>query len=73
MAASFQGSPLLIGGDFNVTLKMTDRPNDKRRRDPNSGGFLGNRIRGSLIEMRPMDSIYTSRNMTKRNMLFKLD
>ena len=31
--ATFQGSPMLIGGDFNVTLKARDIPNDTGGQD----------------------------------------
>ena len=28
MAIAFQGSPMLMGGDFNVTLEVKNRPNN---------------------------------------------
>ena len=31
VADAFQGSPLLMWGDFNVTLEVTDRPNSMGR------------------------------------------
>ena len=33
VAATFQRSPLLIGGDFNVTLGVKDKPIDMEGRD----------------------------------------
>ena len=45
VADTFQGSPLLIGGDFNVTLELTDRPNSMGRTDirgwPSKNGAYG--------------------------------
>ena len=36
VVSTFQGSPMLIGGDFNMTLEAKDRPNDMGGRDPDS-------------------------------------
>ena len=39
MAATFQGSLMVMGGDFNVTLKAEDRRNNTIGQDPDSEGF----------------------------------
>ena len=39
MAAAFQGSPMLMGGDFNVTLEAENRPNNTGEQDPDSEGL----------------------------------
>ena len=39
MTAAFQGSPMLKGGDLNVTLEVEDRPNNAGGQDPDSEGF----------------------------------
>ena len=33
MVVAFQGSPILMGGDFNVTLEVEDRPNNAGGQD----------------------------------------
>ena len=69
----FQGLPILIGGDFNVTLKARDRPNDMGGQGPDSEKFWAFITGAALIEMGPMDCMYTWRSMTSRNMRSRLD
>ena len=39
VATKFQGIPMIIGGDFNVTLEAADRPNGLGGQDPGSTEF----------------------------------
>ena len=39
MATVFQGSPMLMGGDFNVTLEAKNRPNNAGGQDLDLEGF----------------------------------
>ena len=52
---AFQETPLLIGGDFNVTLRASDRPNGGGGRDPGSAQFRDLIDTLSLAEMGPLD------------------
>ena len=39
VAITFQGTPMQMGGDFNVTLEEIDRLNNARGQDPDSEDF----------------------------------
>ena len=54
--ATFQGSPILRG-DFNVTLKAKDKPNDMGGRNPNSDNFWVLISEVTLIEMGLVDCL----------------
>ena len=55
----FLETPLLIGGDFNITLRANDRPNDGDGRDPGSSQFREVLDLLSLAEMGPLDRRFT--------------
>ena len=61
-----------IGGDFNVTLEAKDRPNDMGGQDPDSV-FWAFIAAAALIEIGPVDCMYTWRSMTGRNMRSRPD
>ena len=52
---AFPETPMLIGGDFNVTLRANDRPNGRGGRDPGSAQFQELIDSLSLAEMGPLD------------------
>ena len=55
---TFQGSPMLMGGDFNVTLEAKDRPNNARGQDPDSEDFRSFITKTTLQDMRRVDCVY---------------
>ena len=55
----FPETPLLIGGDFNVTLRANDRPNGGGGRDPGSSQLREVLDLLSLAEMGPLDRRFT--------------
>ena len=59
MCETFSNHPVLIGGDFNVTLEAEDRPNGMGDRDPSSIQFRETLLRLCLIEMGPSDRRFT--------------
>ena len=59
MCGVFQNLPVLIGGDFNVTLAAADRPNDTGRRDQGSVRFREVLAQLGLGEMGPLDRRFT--------------
>ena len=59
LQGAFPETPMLIGGDFNVTLRASDRPNGGGGRDPGSAQFRELIDSLSLAEMDPMDRRYT--------------
>ena len=59
LQGAFLGTPMLIGGDFNVTLRANDRPNGGGGRDPGSAQFWELIDSLSLAEMGPLDRHYT--------------
>ena len=56
---AFPATPLLIGGDFNVTLRIDNRPNGGGRRDPGSTQFWEVLDLLGPVEMGPLDRQYT--------------
>ena len=52
-------SPILIGGDFNVTLVAADWPNDTGCRDQGSGRLREVLAQLGLGEMGPSDRRFT--------------
>ena len=56
---AFPETPMLIGGDFNVTLRASDRPNGGGGRDPGSAQFRDLIDTLSLAEMGPLDRRFT--------------
>ena len=59
MCETFPNHPVLIGGDFNVTLEAEDRPNGMGGKDPGSVQFRETLLRLCLIEMGPSDRQFT--------------
>ena len=70
---AFRGVPLLFGGDFNITLEATDRPNDFGGRDPISEEFLPCMAAGGLQEMGLSDCVHTWHNSAHPHLLSRLD
>ena len=64
---------MLIGGDFNVTLKPRHRPNYNEGQDLDSKEFWGFTSHGVLQEMWPMNWLYRWRRTAGCNMPSKLD
>ena len=73
VAATFQGSLMLIGGGFNVTVEARDRPNDMRGQDSDLEEFWAFIAEEALIEMTPVACVYTWRSMTGWNIKSRLD
>ena len=73
VVATLQGSLMLIGGGFNVTVEARDRPNDTRVQDSDLEEFWAFIAEQALIEMRPMACVYTWRSMTGWNIKPRLD
>ena len=65
----FPGSPLLIGGDFNVTLAPEDRPNGMGGCDPGSAQLRNLLNQFGLQEMGPADRRFTWRGPTAQSRL----
>ena len=63
MCRVFPNLPILIGGDFNVTLATTDRPNDTGGRDQGSARFREVLAQLGLGEMGPSDRRFTWRGL----------
>ena len=59
LQGAFPETPMLIGGDFNVTLRANDRPIGGGGRDPGSAQFRELIDSLSLAEMGPLDRRYT--------------
>ena len=59
MCGVFPNLPVLIGGDFNVTLAAADRPNDTGGRDQGSAQFREMLAQLDLGEMGPFDRRFT--------------
>ena len=57
-------TPILIGGDFNVTLRADDRPNGGGGRDPGSSQFWDVIALVGMAEMGPVDCRFTWRGPT---------
>ena len=55
----FNGTPLLFGGDFNVTFEVDDRPDGAGGCDQGSEEFWAFLSRAALQEMGPQDCNYT--------------
>ena len=66
---AFPATPLLIGGDFNVTLWMDDRPNGGGGRDPGSIQFREVLDLLGLVEMGPIDRRFTWRGPSSQSRL----
>ena len=73
VVARFQGTPLLFGGDFNVTLEADDRPDGSGGRDQGSEDFWAFLSRAALQEMGPQDSTYTWRSGAGSSYKSRLD
>ena len=66
---AFPETMMLIGGDFNVTLRTNDRPNDGGGRDPSSAQFRELIDSLSLAEMGPLDWRFTWRGQSSQSRL----
>ena len=62
VVARFNDTPMLFGGDFNVTLVADDRPDGTGGRDHGSEEFWEFLARAALQEMGPQDCNYTWRS-----------
>ena len=58
----FHDTPLLFGGDFNVTVVANDRPDGTGGRDQGLEDFREFLARAALQEMEPLDCNYTWRS-----------
>ena len=65
----FPKNPILIGGDFNVTLMASDRPNDEGGRDSGSRQFRDIITELGMAEMRPSDRRFTWKGPTTQSRL----
>ena len=61
MCETFPNHPVLIGGDFNVTLEAEDHLNGMGSKHPGSVQFRETLLRLCLIEMGPSDCRFTWR------------
>ena len=73
LATKFQGTPLIIGGDFNVTLEAADRPNGLGGQHPGSTQFRAVLAQTGLQEMGPSDRRFTWRASTDSMTRLRLD
>ena len=62
MCETFLSHPVLIGGDFNMTLAAKDRPNVTGSRDLGSVHFLDTLFRLDLVAMGPSNHQFTWRD-----------
>ena len=69
VSAAFQGYPILMGGDFNVTLEAMDRPKNTGGQDPNLKDFLVFISEVTLQEVQPVDCLYTWRITTGQTVI----
>ena len=67
LCRAFPNMPLLIGGDFNVTLDAEDRPNDMGGSDPGSARFREVLAQLGLGELGPRDRRFTWRGPTSQS------
>ena len=73
LATKFQGTRLIIGGDFNITLEAADRPNGLGRQDSGSSQFRAVLAQTGLQEMGPSDQRFTWRASTDSRAWSRLD
>ena len=66
---TFPESPILIGGDFNVTLAASDRPNDGGGQDPGSSQFWEVIVVLGMAEIGPSDRRFTWKGPTTQSRL----
>ena len=66
-------SPMLMGGDFNVTLEAKDRPNIAGGQDLDSEDFRPFITEEMLQEMGPVNCVYTWRSMNRYTLPSCLD
>ena len=69
LRGAYPDSPLLIGGDFNVTLQANDRPNGGGGQDPRSRQLREVITLLGLVEMGPSDRRFTWRGPTTQSRL----
>ena len=69
LRGTYPDSPLLIGGDFNVTLQANDQPNGGGGRDPGSRQIREVIASLGLTEMGPLDRRFTWRGRTTQSRL----
>ena len=67
LCRAFPNMPLLIGGDFNVTLDAEDRPNDMGGLDSGSARFREVLPQLGLGELGPVDQRFTWRGPTSQS------
>ena len=73
VVARFNDTPMLFGGDFNVTLVADDRLDGTGGRDQGSEEFREFLARAALQEMRPQDCNYTWRSEAGPSYRSRLD
>ena len=73
VVSRFDGTPLLFGGDFNVTLDAEDRPDGTGGCDQGSEEFWAFLARAALQEMGPQDCNYTWRSEAGPSYRSRLD
>ena len=67
LCQAFSNMPLLIGGDFNITLDAEDRPNDMGSLDPGSARFREVLAQLGLGELGPANRRFTWRGPTSQS------
>ena len=67
LQGAYPDSPILIGGDFNVTIMANDRPNGGAGRDPGSSQFREVIASLGMTEMGPSDQQFTLRGPTTQS------
>ena len=73
VVARFNGTPLLFGGDFNVTLEADDWPDGAGGHNQGSEEFWDFLSRATLQEMGPQDCTYTWRSEAGPSYRSRLD
>ena len=73
VVATFQGSPMPMGGDFNVTLEAMDRMNNSDGQDLDSKNFRSFITKAMLQEMGLVNYVYTCRSTNRNTMSSRLD
>ena len=69
LCTAFPDTPILIGGDYNVTLAADDCPNRAGGRDPGSAQFREVLAQQGLVEIGPSDRRFTWKGPSSQSRL----